>query len=115
MGSSWPLQSAQPFGAKPKLMIRISERNGSAIFHSLFYGGNTTPQLPTPLICPPPIVMNVGSGVGVVVVFTPGGVVPPLDPMKFAIPPGLSLNAALIPTRFTPELAAPNVCTTTLV
>src|SRR5436190_8348121 len=31
MGSSWPLQSAQPFGAKLKDMILISERNGSDI------------------------------------------------------------------------------------
>src|SRR5688572_3540670 len=31
MGSSWPLHNAQPLGAKTKLMILISERNGSAI------------------------------------------------------------------------------------
>src|SRR5689334_14947706 len=31
IGISWPLHSAHPFGAKPKLMMRISDRNGSAI------------------------------------------------------------------------------------
>src|SRR5687768_17278297 len=30
MGINWPLHSAQPFGAKPKLKILISDRNGSA-------------------------------------------------------------------------------------
>jgi hypothetical protein len=30
MGSSWPLHWAQPLGAKPKLIKRSSERNGSA-------------------------------------------------------------------------------------
>jgi hypothetical protein len=34
MGNSCPLQSAQPFGGKPKLMILISERNGSAMWVS---------------------------------------------------------------------------------
>src|SRR5687768_13894847 len=32
MGRSCPLHNAQPFGAKTKLMMRISERNGSAMF-----------------------------------------------------------------------------------
>jgi hypothetical protein len=31
IGSSCPLHSAQPFGAKVKLMILISDKNGSAI------------------------------------------------------------------------------------
>src|ERR687888_86131 len=31
IGRSWPLHSAHPFGAKTKLMMRISDRNGSAI------------------------------------------------------------------------------------
>src|ERR671916_108151 len=30
IGRSWPLHKAQPFGANPKLMRRISERKGSA-------------------------------------------------------------------------------------
>src|SRR4051794_4638197 len=30
MGSNWPLHNAQPFGAKLKLTILISERNGSS-------------------------------------------------------------------------------------
>ena len=34
MGSNCPLQSAHPFGAKPKLMILISDRNGSAMYYS---------------------------------------------------------------------------------
>ena len=34
IGRSWPLHSAQPLGAKTKLMIRISDRNGSAISSS---------------------------------------------------------------------------------
>jgi hypothetical protein len=32
MGIGCPLQSAQPFGANTKLMILISERNGSAMW-----------------------------------------------------------------------------------
>src|SRR6266699_4349716 len=35
MGSNCPLHNAQPFGAKPKLKILISERNGSAMIYSL--------------------------------------------------------------------------------
>src|SRR5438093_1382262 len=34
IGNSCPLHSAQPFGAKTKLMILISDRNGSAILYS---------------------------------------------------------------------------------
>src|ERR1700737_4153608 len=42
--------------------------------------------------------MNVGSGVGVTLVLTPGGVVAPLAPTKFAIAVVLSLNVAFNPT-----------------
>src|SRR5438270_605458 len=35
MGSNWPLHSAQPLGAKLKLTILISDRNGVPIFLSL--------------------------------------------------------------------------------
>jgi hypothetical protein len=31
MGKNCPLHNAQPFGAKAKLMILISDRNGSAM------------------------------------------------------------------------------------
>jgi hypothetical protein len=31
MGNNWPSHVAHPFGAKPKLMILISDKNGSAI------------------------------------------------------------------------------------
>ena len=34
IGSNCPLHSAHPFGANTKLMILISDRNGSAIFIS---------------------------------------------------------------------------------
>jgi hypothetical protein len=38
MGKNCPLQKAQPFGAKLKLTIRISDKNGSAInFSPLFF------------------------------------------------------------------------------
>src|SRR5215211_8380492 len=38
IGSSWPLHKAQPFGANTKLMILISDRNGSAIDFSSWLG-----------------------------------------------------------------------------
>jgi hypothetical protein len=37
MGKNWPLQVAQPFGAKPKLKILISDKNGSAIVATPIY------------------------------------------------------------------------------
>src|SRR6186997_1171760 len=58
MGKSWPLQRAHPFGAKTKLMIRISDRNGSAI-------GVSSQRLAE----------NQLAGVGQLVLF-PGGPVP---------------------------------------
>src|SRR5258706_333843 len=45
MGRSCPLHNAQPFGAKPKLKILISERNGSAmVFYSYWMWSALTCQ-----------------------------------------------------------------------
>jgi hypothetical protein len=44
IGNSCPLQSAHPFGAKSKLMIRTSDKNGSAIRVPLIHAEPTAHQ-----------------------------------------------------------------------
>src|SRR3982750_2128510 len=102
MGSSCPLQRAQPFGAKMKLMIRISPMNASDIsvlpIETSGGGGgqgNVTPQVPDCTVPP----ATVAAVAGVVLVFTPGGAVTGLEPRKLAI--WVALPAAPVyPTSF---------------
>src|SRR6185369_10289863 len=83
--------SAQPFGGKPKLMMRISERNGSAMLNSSFSARSYYGQpVPVP-VNPPPV----GT------VFEDSKDAPPFLPDRNVCTAVLSLFAPAYPGKFT--------------